>query len=147
MAIYCGSLPTTGKALNGLIDTGIGVWFGTGTFDGGNGYGGQYAAGSFWDLVPSKGMWITNRTSTAEEKFWVNGSVGATRTSTSEGDVSGLGIALLTLYWTVFPDNLYSGDLGNPNYSFVSIGSGLTDTEIDDLTDIVTAFNTTLSRA
>jgi hypothetical protein len=56
-------------------------------------------------------------------------------------------MALLTLYWTVFPDNLYNGDLGNPTYATVTIGSGLNDTEIGNLTTIITTFNTALSRA
>ena len=47
----------------------------------------------------------------------------------------------------VYPNDLYNGEIGNTSYCFVTYGLGLTSQEKTDIYNIITTFNTTLSRA
>jgi hypothetical protein len=94
----------------------------------------------FSNLSTSDGMFIGSRTSSSEARFFHKGgsAIVSSRTSTSQPN--------LNLYLGSLNNNGSSTFGTNREYTFASIGDGLTDTEAGNFYTAVQAFQTTLSR-
>ena len=98
----------------------------------------------------TKGVFISNRTSSTDSKLFVNGSISATNT-TANTYTSFVNMGLTNLGTTFFllGEN-QEGSLVNPSprpQQFASIGAGLTDTQAIQQSQIVTNAQNILNRA
>ena len=84
----------------------------------------------------ARGYYIGSRTSSTNSVIYKNGSSVRTDTRTSSNSSGNLYLA----------SYLGTQEFGNREFSFVSIGTGLTDTEAANFYTAVQAFQTTLSR-
>jgi hypothetical protein len=151
VSIYCNKLTSVGVMLNGMLDSiGSGYsWLGVG--NGGDWYGGLYSDASFIGSTPSvqTGLWLMNRTTSTNAQAYINNVATNDNNTNASRDQRGDRQAIFTLYWAGqgFTNNLYDPGVSDPRYATITYGSGLTNTEKTDLYNIITAFNTALSRA
>jgi hypothetical protein len=89
----------------------------------------------------STGLFVNNRTSNVVHNIWRNGGKLSTNTNTQSG-------TLTTLNLFIAAQNASAGIAyyTNRNYSFASIGDGLSDTEAANFYTAVQAFQVALSR-
>ena len=151
VSIYCNKLTTIQQSLNGMINTsGAGYsFFGSSYYS--NWYGGVFTNNSNQGNAPAlqTGLWLANRTGSTNSQMWIN-DVATNSTNLDLGkDKRNDPQAIFTLVWrnNGYPNDLYNGEIGNPSYCFVTYGLGLTSQEKTDIYNIITTFNTTLSRA
>jgi hypothetical protein len=92
-------------------------------------------------ITDTRGFFTTSRINSATVKMYKNGSVQSTVAQLSTGVNT-----LRTVYLGAYNENGTANYFSNRQYSFASIGDGLTDTEASNFYTAVQAFQTTLSR-
>lgn len=107
-------------------------------------YGGNNTG---WNAITNNGLGnMTLVRSGTTLSLYQNGSLIQTRTSTTYNFTHNLQkVALLALWWTNYPNNIYD-EVGDQRVCTFSIGAGLTSTERADLETAIDNFNTTLGR-
>jgi hypothetical protein len=152
VSIYCNRLTSVGVMLNGMLNSiGSGYsWLGVAN-NGGTWYGGIYDDTSNMGTTPANqtGLWLTNRTTSTNAQAYINNVATDVTNTNASRDKRGDRQAIFTLYWAGqgFTNNLYDAGVSDTRYATITYGEGLTSTEKTDLYNIITAFNTALSRA
>jgi len=150
--IYYNKLATSGTYLSGFINT---QQIPYGYFNVANYsnalYGGQFGGSAVFNVsdTPALGWWYAQRTAINNASWYRDNTLIQNPTDTVEylANDPNRPIALFTLAWIgQGPNNLYEGEIGNQSMCTVTIGGSLNSTERTDLYDIITAFNTALSR-
>jgi hypothetical protein len=150
-SIYCSVPSSTNNTFNGTLN-GAQFRFASG-FYGNVPYIGQWQNGQGFSGGPNqrKGLWTANKVAYDTLQFYIDDTL---EINTSDGNFVGSAAytyktAIGTLCWpgSGLPNELYNGDLYYATYSTVTIGSGMSSGEMTDLNNIITAFNTALSRA
>lgn len=150
-SVYYNKLSTvgTGPYFNGYINTtqlpygyfNTAVWVGSL-------YGGMWGSTQLSAAhTMVKGLFLRTRTSTSFVGQYSNNTLvqsSATVPTVFASDYT-QNIGLLALAWQTQPNGLYN-ETGNPTIATVTIGGGLDSTERTNLNNIITAFNTALSR-
>ena len=125
--------------LNLSVWTGIGGNSSVGTMYSDPGQTGQADGMALSATSQSNMSLLASRTSSTSLKLYRDGVLADTETASNPYDVTDINLSILL--W-----NDSSGSYSNRRQAFVSVGSGLDDTEAADLHDIVHTFNTSLGR-
>ena len=149
-SMYCSVPPVSNNSFNGMLITSPSTTrFATG-FYGNQPYMGQWQLGQGFGGGSSqiKGLWTANKISIDTLQFYRNATIDINTSDSGGASITSQNIAIGTLYWPGqgYPNNLYPSDLYTATFATLTIGSGMSSGDMTNLNNIITTFNTTLSR-